>query len=129
MHGRLASEPAAIGAAQGLTEAAVIASKPAASTGPAATTPGPAGAPAVTMTAKPTATVAKIAPQIAATTRVTVPAVVVADGPRQACGELTFLSMALCLSRECQTPHWQGHPQCVEPRRIEAQRQRDIDRF
>ena len=129
MHGRLASEPAAIGAAQVLTEAAVVASEPAASMGPAATTPGPAGAPAVTMTAKPKATVAKIAPQVAATTRVTVPATVVADGPQRACGELNFLSMALCLSRECQTPRWQGHPQCVEPRRIEAQRQRDIDRF
>jgi hypothetical protein len=83
----------------------------------------------VTTTAKPTSKGAKTALQGPPAARVTVPAAVVADSPRQACGELNFFSMALCLSRECQTPRWQAHPQCVEPRRIEAQRQRDIDRL
>jgi len=126
MHVRLESHPAAIAGAQARTEAAVVASEPAAPTR-AATTPGSAGAPAVTTTAKPTAKVAKTALQGTPAARVTVPAAVVADSPRQACGELNVFSMALCVSRECQTPRWQAHPECVEPRRIEAQRQRDID--
>jgi serine/threonine protein kinase len=129
MHVRLESEPAAIAGAEARPEVAVVASEPAAPTRAAATTPGPAGAPAVTTTAKPTSEVAKTALQGSPAARVTVPAAAVADSPRQACGELNFLSMAVCLSRECQTPRWQAHAQCVEPRRIEAQRQRDIDRL
>ena len=129
MHVRLESEPVAIAGAEGRAQAAVVASEPAAPTLAVATTPVPADAPAVTTTAKPTAKVAKIAPQDSPAARVTVPAAVVADSPRQACGELNFVSMAVCLSRECQTPRWQAHPQCAEPRRIEAQRQHDIDRL
>jgi hypothetical protein len=129
MHGRLASEAVAIGAAESIPEAALEAPEPAASKGAVASTPSPSGAPSVTTPVKPTAKVAKAAPPASATARETVPGAVVAVSPRQACGELNALSMVLCLSRECQNPRWQAHPQCVEPRRIEAQRQRDLDRL
>ncbi|MEO7853230.1 MAG: hypothetical protein ABIR94_13380 [Rubrivivax sp.] len=125
----LASEPAAIAAAEVRTEAAVVAPQASAPTAVTASTPRPAVAPAVTMTAKPVAKVARAAPPVAAKKRVAEPVAGVADGPRQACGEQNFFSLTLCISRECQTPRWQDHPQCVEPRRVEARRQRDVDRF
>lgn len=40
-------------------------------------------------------------------------------GPNAACADLNFFSRAICLSRECKTPRWRDHPQCVELRAIE----------
>lgn len=47
--------------------------------------------------------------------------------PKAACGDLNFIALAVCVSRKCQTRRWQAHPQCVEPRLVEEQRQRRID--
>jgi serine/threonine protein kinase len=47
--------------------------------------------------------------------------------PKAACGDLNFFALAVCVSRICQTRRWQAHPQCVEPRLVEEQRQRRID--
>ncbi len=47
--------------------------------------------------------------------------------PKAACGELNYFALAVCVSRKCQTRRWQAHPQCVEPRLVEEQRQRRID--
>ncbi len=142
--GSVASEPAATEGAAVRSEAVVmppVASAPMAATAAAsatvtaskatttaAVTPGPASAAASTGTAKPTAPAAKTAPKAAAAKRAADAGSTLAQGPQQACGELNFFSRALCLSRECQTPRWQDHPQCIEPRRLDAQRQRDIER-
>jgi hypothetical protein len=47
--------------------------------------------------------------------------------PKAACGDLNYFALAVCVSRKCQTRLWQAHPQCVEPRLVEEQRQRRID--
>jgi serine/threonine protein kinase len=47
--------------------------------------------------------------------------------PKAACGDLNFFSLAMCVHRECQTRRWRDHPQCVEARLIEEERQRRMD--
>ena len=53
------------------------------------------------------------------------PAAAQAAGPRAACGERNFLSLLICMKRECEQPALQGHPECVKMReQEEAQRNR-----
>jgi Protein kinase domain len=40
-------------------------------------------------------------------------------GPRARCGERNFLSMLICVKRECENPALQGHPECVKLREQE----------
>jgi serine/threonine protein kinase len=47
---------------------------------------------------------------------------IVAQSPRQACGDRMILTMVICMSRECRTPRFQHHPQCLEMQRAEALR-------
>ena len=52
-------------------------------------------------------------------------AAVTAAGPRARCGERNFLSMLICVKRECEAPALQAHPECVKMReQEEAQRNR-----
>ena len=47
------------------------------------------------------------------------------SGPRARCGERNFLSMLICVKRECEAPALQAHPECVKMReQEEAQRNR-----
>jgi hypothetical protein len=49
--------------------------------------------------------------------------------PREACGERNFLSMAVCMDRQCRQPHYRSHPQCEEfIRYAEARRQSERGR-
>ena len=45
-------------------------------------------------------------------------------GPRELCGERNFLSMLICVKRECEQPALRGHPECVKMRQQEES-QRD----
>jgi serine/threonine protein kinase len=47
--------------------------------------------------------------------------------PKAACGDRNFFALAMCVSRQCQAPHWREHPQCVEIRYAEEQRQRRVE--
>ena len=47
--------------------------------------------------------------------------------PKAACAGTNVFSHAICMSRECQAPRWNAHPECAESRAIEAERQRRID--
>jgi hypothetical protein len=50
-------------------------------------------------------------------------------GPAEACGGGgNFIARAICVSRQCQTAGSRMHPECVEARRIEEQRQRRMER-
>jgi len=40
--------------------------------------------------------------------------------PRARCGERNFLSMLVCLKRECQNAAVSAHPECVKLREQEA---------
>jgi serine/threonine protein kinase len=99
------------------TVAAVASPRPAAVATPAKSPP-PASAPSVT-------------PRQGAAEAPTSAAQRAADAgprsPKAACGELNYFALAVCVSRKCQTRRWQAHPQCVEPRLVEEQRQRRID--
>ena len=37
-------------------------------------------------------------------------------GPREACGDRNFFSMAICINRTCDEPRFTNHPQCVQLR-------------
>jgi serine/threonine protein kinase len=50
-----------------------------------------------------------------------------ARSPRERCGDLNFLAMAICVSRRCQEPAYQAHPQCDDAKRFEEQRRRRVD--
>lgn len=50
-----------------------------------------------------------------------------ARSPREVCGERQFFALAVCLSRQCAMPRWQGHPQCADARRLAEQRQRRME--
>ncbi len=46
-------------------------------------------------------------------------------GPRERCGDRMFLSMLICIKRECEQPALQSHPECVKMReQEEVQRER-----
>lgn len=51
-----------------------------------------------------------------------------AHSPAEACSGRNFISRAICLSRQCQAAGSRMHPECVDARRIEEQRQRRMDR-
>jgi hypothetical protein len=40
-------------------------------------------------------------------------------GPRARCGERNFLSMLVCIKRECEAPSLRNHPECVKMREQE----------
>jgi len=48
-------------------------------------------------------------------------------GPAEVCAGRNFIARAICVSRQCQTAGLRLHPECVEARRIEEQRQRRLD--
>ena len=48
-------------------------------------------------------------------------------GPRANCGDRSFLSMAVCMDRQCQQTAWRSHPQCAEFRRYAEARRRSQD--
>ena len=50
-------------------------------------------------------------------------------GPRERCGDRNFLSMLICMKRECEQPALKGHAECVKMRQQEeAQRERSQSR-
>ena len=49
--------------------------------------------------------------------------------PSEFCGGQSFLVRAVCVNRECQTPRWRAHSECVAARQDEEQRQRRLDRY
>jgi len=52
-----------------------------------------------------------------------------ASGPREACGDRNFVSMASCMDRQCQDPAFRAHAQCESFRRYaEARRQSELSR-
>jgi hypothetical protein len=47
-------------------------------------------------------------------------------GPREACGDRNFISMAFCMNSKCREGRFEKHPQCVALQRQYAERrQRD----
>jgi serine/threonine protein kinase len=48
--------------------------------------------------------------------------------PAEACAGRNFIARAICVHRQCQAVGSRLHPDCVEARRIEEQRQRRMDR-
>ena len=48
--------------------------------------------------------------------------------PAEACAGRNFIARALCIHRQCQAAGSRLHPECVEARRVEEQRQRRTDR-
>ena len=51
------------------------------------------------------------------------------SGPRDACGDRNFVSMASCMDRQCREPAFQAHAQCEPFRRYaEARRQAELGR-
>jgi len=47
-------------------------------------------------------------------------------GPRARCGDRVFLSMLICMKRECEQPSLRNHPECVQMReQEESMRRRD----
>jgi hypothetical protein len=48
-------------------------------------------------------------------------------GPREACGDRSFFSMAICVNRQCESPRFMQHPYCVDLRRQWAERRLRIE--
>ncbi|MEJ5999827.1 serine/threonine protein kinase [Paucibacter soli] len=46
-------------------------------------------------------------------------------GPREACGNRSFLALAYCIDRECEKPVFQQHPECLRLRELRENRQRN----
>jgi len=104
-----------------------------------AAAPAPAALPATATTANTAVTAAVLprppdaassAPRVRAPeSKPGVTAAVVLDasaGPRARCGDRIFLSMILCMKRECEAPALRNHPECVTLReQEEASRRRD----
>ncbi len=64
-------------------------------------------------------------PPADATAAASVPRLSANAGPRERCGDRVFLSMLICIKRECEQPALQSHPECVKMReQEEAQRER-----
>jgi hypothetical protein len=53
---------------------------------------------------------------------------VASRSPGEACAGRNFIARAICIHRQCQAAGSRLHPECVEARRIEEQRQRRMDR-
>jgi serine/threonine protein kinase len=48
-------------------------------------------------------------------------------GPREACGDRNFISMAFCMNNKCQLPQFEQHPQCVALQRQYQERRQRYD--
>ena len=73
--------------------------------------------------ASPAAATTPVAPAAATPGAATVPGA--ALGPRARCGDRNFLSLLICMKRECDQPALVAHPECVKMREQEdAQRDR-----
>jgi len=48
--------------------------------------------------------------------------------PAEICSGRNFIARAICVSRQCQAPGSHVHPECVQARKLEEQRQRRNDR-
>ena len=83
----------------------------------AAPTAAPGVTAAVPSAAAPTPATTNAAARTAAPT-------VVADGPRARCGDRNFISMLVCMKRECDDPTLRSHPECVKMREQEDASQR-----
>ena len=68
---------------------------------------------------------ARAAQALPAGTRPTLDAA--ALGPRDACGDRSYFSLALCVNQQCELARWRSHPKCVEARRTEDQRQHRME--
>jgi outer membrane biosynthesis protein TonB len=44
------------------------------------------------------------------------------SSPEEACGKRVFIAMAMCMTRQCGTPQFASHPQCVQLRKQEQDR-------
>jgi len=51
-----------------------------------------------------------------------------ARGPAETCAGRNFIARAICVHRQCQAAGSRLHPECVEARRLDEQRQRRMDR-
>lgn len=71
---------------------------------------------------------AKSPPRAAPTSPATAAAPSASRSPADMCAGGNFIWRAICVSRQCKTPGWQAHPECVDARRIEEKRQRWTDR-
>jgi len=49
-------------------------------------------------------------------------------GPAEVCAGRNFIARAICVSRRCQAADAHAYPECVKARRIEEQREREMDR-
>jgi len=99
-------------------QAMATAAKPAAAPSPAQR-PGPPKRPAAAAMSVPRAAPTSIR------TEATEPGL---RSPAEVCGGRNFIARAICISRQCQAAGSRIHPECVEARRIEEQRQRRMDR-
>jgi len=48
--------------------------------------------------------------------------------PAEVCAGRNFVARAICVSRRCQAAGAHAYPECVKARKIEEQRQREMDR-
>ena len=64
-------------------------------------------------------------PQASQNVQQAIPAVAASShsSPEEACGKRVFLAMALCMTRQCETPQFTSHPQCVKLRQQNKDRQ------
>lgn len=49
--------------------------------------------------------------------------------PSEFCGGQNFFTRSMCVYRECETPRWRAHPECVAARQAEEQRLRRMDQY
>lgn len=54
-------------------------------------------------------------------------AVAAPSSPEQACGKRVFVAMTMCMSRQCETPQFASHPQCVQLRQQNRDRQNEVN--
>ena len=72
-------------------------------------------------------TAAISSPSLEDPTRALEGAAVMAPAPTSPCTGMNLFARAACLSRVCDVPPWNVHPQCVETRRIAEQRLRRME--
>ena len=86
----------------------------------------------VVQASKPTATASAIKPQPVAKATPPEAAPMAPDAtrsPSEFCGGQNFFTRTMCVYRECETPRWRAHPECVAARQAEEQRQRRMDQY
>ena len=117
------------------TVLSVLPARPqAARTGGAVATPAPPVAVVTTPTAPSVAKPLDIAPTprprpAADPAAAVMTAAATSIDPRERCGDRNFLSMLICMKRECEQPAFRGHAECVKMRQQEeAQRERSQSR-